>query len=211
MSRAVLIPALRRIFQVVDAAISDGVISLMACMQGFKAMGMWGGPRQGNMLDGGAPFYGVYQTSDARFVSVGALEPQFFSEMIDKTGLPQHYKSEQNNPAVWPELKTALTQAFMAKTRDDWAGVFAGSDACVTPVLNYEEAPEHPHNIARGSYVTVDGVTQPSPAPRFSRSECELSQASQSRRADSLDVLENWGLSVEEISSLKRSGAIDQD
>ena len=194
--------------QVVDAAITDGSAHLMTLFYTLSNLGVWTPQRASNMLDGGTPFYGVYETADARYVSVGALEPKFFAELIQRLELPESMINEQNNPARWSELKSALTHAFKGKTRDEWADLFAGSDACVTPVLNYEEAIDHPHNSARQSYFKVDGVNQPAPAPKFSRSKCAPPHVPHAEGADTNEVLETWGFATEDIERLTKAGVL---
>lgn len=194
--------------QVVDAAITDGTAHLMTMIYTLSRLGLWHTARERNMLDGGAPFYGVYRTKDDRFMSVGALEPQFFSRFAELIGLPEHLSNNQNDPSTWKELKTALSDAFVTKTRDEWTTVFADSDACVAPVLNYTEAPDHPHNAARATYLENTAGVQPSPAPRFSRSRCEAPAAPRASGTDTLQVLGDWGFEQHEIEELVRSGAL---
>lgn len=155
--------------QVVDAAMCDGAVSLMTAFQQLAAQGRWSEQREANLLDGGAHFYGVYACKDGRHLAVGPIEPQFYAELRERLGLagdPQF--DRQRDPAAWPELRERLAQVFLQRTRDEWAGVFAGSEACVTPVLSMSEAPGHPHLAARETFVRIDGVLQPAPAPRFS-------------------------------------------
>ncbi len=155
--------------QVVDAAMTDGASLLMAMIYGFKAGGRWRDVRASNLLDGGAPFYGAYRCADGKFVAVGSLEPQFFDALlaglaIDPASLPDRW-----NPRNWPQWHARLQAAFAARPRDEWAQIFAPTDGCVTPILSLEEAPQHPHNIARGTFEPGQGGPQPAPAPRFSR------------------------------------------
>nr|WP_296069351.1 CaiB/BaiF CoA-transferase family protein [uncultured Actinoplanes sp.] len=155
--------------QVVDVAMVDGSALLTSFLHGLLASGMWSHPRGENLLDGGAPFYATYATSDGRSVAVGALEPPFYHALLDGldlagAGLPPQYDREG-----WPVLREAFTARFRTRTRDEWATVFAGRDACVTPVLSPGEAPAHPHNQARGTFAPVGGLLQPAPAPRFGR------------------------------------------
>jgi alpha-methylacyl-CoA racemase len=155
--------------QVVDAAITDGVIRLMTLFIAQSQRGQFSEQRESNMLDGGAPWYGIYPTLDGLHVAVGAIEPQFFSQLIDRLRLDAGWKAAQHDASRWPEMRAAIGGAFGSRTRADWATVFEGSDACVTPVLTLSEAARHPHNAARGNFVTSDGVMQPAAAPRFSR------------------------------------------
>jgi alpha-methylacyl-CoA racemase len=173
--------------QVIDAAIVDGVSSLAAFVHGLRAMGRWGDARGTNLLDSGAPFYDVYETRDGRWMAVGALEPPFFAELVRLLGLdavpPQHDRDR------WPEMRRLFAEAFAARTRDEWAAVFAGTDACVSPVLTFAEAAQHPHLAARRTLAVVDGVLQPAPAPRFSGTPTAWPAAEPGRSAD---VLAHW-------------------
>ncbi len=155
--------------QVVDAAMVDGVAALSAMVWAFRGMGVWRDDRGQNLLDGHAPFYDTYVCQDGRHVAVGALEPQFYAELVDGLGLGEEELPPQLDPEGWPELRKRFTAVFKSRTRDEWARAFADTDACVTPILSFGEAPEHPHLAARGTFIEVDGITQPAPAPRFSR------------------------------------------
>ncbi len=155
--------------QVVDAAMVDGASMLGQMQWDFRGQGLWTDERGVNTLDGGAPFYDTYECSDGRYFSVGAIEPQFFAEMLAKLGLDQADLPYQLDVARWDELRAAITTAFKSRTRDEWAAVFDGSDACCWPILTFEEAPHHPHMAARGNLQEIDGVITPMPAPRFSR------------------------------------------
>ncbi len=157
--------------QVVDAAMTDGASLLMAMMYGFKANGVWRDERDRNLLDGGAPFYGAYRCADGKFVAIGPLEPQFFDVFVEKLGLDVSAIGDRWKPASWPAWREAIAGAFGARNRDDWTKVFENSDACVTPIMNMEEAPTHPHNVARRTFVDGEGGPQPAAAPRFSRTE----------------------------------------
>jgi alpha-methylacyl-CoA racemase len=152
--------------QVVDAAMVDGSASLLTMVHGLLGDGYWTDRRQANLLDGGAPFYDTYRCADGRWVAVGALEPQFYAELLDRLGVT--HDAPQHDVRAWPRLREALTAAFAARPRDEWAEHFAGTDACVAPVLSLAEAPHHPHLRARGTFTEVDGVPQPRVAPRFS-------------------------------------------
>lgn len=156
--------------QVVDAAMVDGVPAMMGLIHGMLAQGRWSDKRASNWLDGAAPFYRCYACADGRFVAVGALEPQFFAVLLDKTGLPAELAETQNDATTWPDQTARFESVFASKTRDEWAAVFEASDACVAPVLTFSEAPDHPHMAARSSLVRRDGVLQSNVAPRFSRS-----------------------------------------
>ncbi|MEH3156180.1 MAG: CaiB/BaiF CoA-transferase family protein [Gordonia paraffinivorans] len=156
--------------QVVDAAMVDGASVLGQMMWAFRGTGLWQDRRGVNLLDTGAPYYEVYETSDGRYMAVGAIEPQFYAQLIQGLGLADADLPDQNDLARWPELRARFTETFATRTRDEWAAVFDGTDACTTPVLDFTEAPAHPHLAARGTLADIDGVTQASVAPRFSRS-----------------------------------------
>jgi alpha-methylacyl-CoA racemase len=155
--------------QVVDAAMVDGAAVLMTMIHGFRATGLWTDERSANLLDGAAPFYGTYETADGHYVAVGAIEPQFYAALLRVAGLEDQPLSDQNDRSRWPELKETLRRVFLTRTRDEWCRQMEGADACFAPVLTLGEAPGHPHNVARKTFVDVGGVTQPAPAPRFSR------------------------------------------
>ena len=154
--------------QVVDCAMVDGAALLMAMIHGFAARGVWRDERGVNMLDTGAHFYDTYRRSDGKFIAVGAIEPQFYAELRRLAGLDDPAFDAQMDPSVWPELKRRLTAVFLTRTRDEWCALLEGTDACVAPVLSLSEAPAHPHNVARGTFVRSGDVVQPAPAPRFS-------------------------------------------
>lgn len=155
--------------QVVDAAMVDGVPAMMGLVHGMIAQGSWGETRQDNWLDGAAPFYRCYTCACGGFVAVGALEPQFYAQLLDKLGLPEEHRATQNDKMTWPARRATFAQIFASKTRDAWVAHFEGSDACVAPVLTFSEAATHPQMAARQTLQTVDGVTQSGVAPRFSR------------------------------------------
>jgi alpha-methylacyl-CoA racemase len=196
--------------QVVDAAMVDGTALLLAMCHGFRARGDWVDERGSNHLDGGAPFYAVYATADGQHLAVGALEPQFYAELLrllelDDTDLPA-----QTDRARWPELREALARVIGTRTRDHWAAVFAGSDACVAPVLSLEEATRHPHIVARGTFVSTAGVVQPAPAPRFSATPAEMTRPPALPGEHSRDALRDWGFAASEIDELLANGAVAQ-
>lgn len=194
--------------QVVDAAISDGSAHLMSVYYTLSKLGIWNTVRGRNMLDGGCPFYRAYKTSDAKFVSVGALEPHFFAELIDKLALSKDWLKKQHKHESWPELESTLANCFAAKTRDEWVAIFEGSDACVAGILDYEESIEHPHNQARDTYVTVGEQAQPAPAPRFSRTQCAIPEGPHAEGSDTVAVLSDLGLNESAIQRLQESGAL---
>jgi alpha-methylacyl-CoA racemase len=155
--------------QVVDAAMSDGVISLMSNFVSHARRGLFKEERGSNGLDGGAPYYRTYETADGRHISIGSIEPQFFKDLCERTGLPAALRGAQLDRARWPEMHAEFERIFRTRTRDEWVSLLEGTDVCFAPVLPLSEVPKHPHNLARGAFVDVDGVSQPAPAPRFSR------------------------------------------
>ncbi len=194
--------------QVVDAAMTDGVGLLMAMTYSLKARGRWRAERQANILDGGAPFYGVYRCADGKWVAVGALEPQFFAALVDRLGLEPDAFADRWDPRAWPAIRARLEAAFAERPRDEWAALFADSDACVAPVLDLDEAPRHPHNVARQTFVDLDGAPQPAPAPRFSRTRAEVGRPPAALGAEGEAILRESGLSDERIEALRRCGAL---
>ncbi len=194
--------------QVIDTAITDGSASLMSMFYGMDNLGLWNTNRGGNLLDGAAHFYDVYETLDGKFVSIGSIEPQFYAQLIEKANLDPELFAEQLNPAKWPELKERLTEVFKSKTRDQWCELMEGTDICFAPVLDYREAPLHAHNQARQTYVELGGVTQPAPAPRFSKSQLPQPRQGSAEGADTDTVLAGFGFEAGEIAALKSSGAI---
>ena len=187
--------------QVVDAAMVDGASALMAMWWGFKQQGMFAGARGSHLLDSGTHFYEVYETSDGKHLAIGAIEPQFYAELSAKLGLPPEFR-EQMNPKRWPELKAKLAGIVRGHTRDHWAALFEGSDACVAPVLSLDEAAAHEHARAREAFINVAGVKQPAPAPRFSRSKVETPKTRPQIGSDTAPVLSELGFSPAEIEAL---------
>ncbi|RLV10273.1 carnitine dehydratase [Streptomyces griseocarneus] len=177
--------------QVVDAAIVDGTAHLTAFVHGMLAAGAWQDRRGANLLDGGAPFYGTYETADGGHMAVGALEKRFYAEFLDRLGLADTVP-DRDDPARWAELRAAVAARFTQRTRDEWTDVFAHSDACVAPVLSLREAPHHPHLAARGTFVEHGGVTQPAPAPRFSATPGAVRRPPARPGADTEDVARDW-------------------
>lgn len=183
--------------QVIDAAITDGTASLMGVMYGLRASGVWSDERDNNMLDGGAHFYDVYETSDGKFVTIGSLEPQFYALLLEKLGLKDDPAfSAQMVKSEWPALSEKVAAAVKTKTRDEWTALMEGTDVCFAPVLTMGEAPSHPHNAARGTFVNVAGLTQPAPAPRFSRTPGAIQGPAAKVGADTEAVLADWGVSA---------------
>ncbi len=188
--------------QVVDAAMVDGAAFLMSPFFGMRAAGIWSNQRGDNLLDGASPFYDTYETSDGKAVAVGCLENKFFAEMTRIIGLDKRYIAIQNDRKVWPEMRRDLTAIFRSKTRDEWVALLEGTDACVSGVLDLDEAPKHPHNVARGIYPAHLGVPQPAPAPRFSRSTPDQPCAPPAAGADTRKVLADSGFAAGEIEEL---------
>ena len=195
--------------QIVDAAMTEGAASLMASIYGMHASGHWSDQREDNVLDGGSYYYGVYETSDGKFVSIGSIEGKFHDELLQLTGLQDASTEERNDQSGWPEKKDRMAEVIKSKTRDEWDDIMLGSDVCYTPVLDLSEAPSHPHNVARGSFVEVDGVVQPAPAPRFSRTPGEVQMPPPSPGQHTAEVLTDWGFSVEDVEKLKDVGAVN--
>ncbi|MDJ0793795.1 MAG: CaiB/BaiF CoA-transferase family protein [Woeseiaceae bacterium] len=195
--------------QVVDAAMTDGSALMMWMFHGFSAMGLHNVDRRGaNILDGGAHFYGCYETADGKYVSIGSIEPQFYAQLIELAELNPDKFARQLDQQRWPELRVALAEVFRQKTRDEWCELLEGTDVCFAPVLSLQEAPEHPHNAARETYVDVDGLLQPAPAPRFDRTPSEIRHGNRPLGSDTEDVLVEAGFDETEIESLRKSGCL---
>jgi alpha-methylacyl-CoA racemase len=196
--------------QVVDAAMVDGAASLMAMFFSMAAGGAFTDKRGTNLLDGGAHFYDTYETKDGKHVCIGSIEPQFYALLVEKAGLDKERFAPQMEAARWPELKAELTEVFKTRTRDEWCEIMEGTDVCFAPVLSIFEAPEHPHSKARNAFIEIDGVVQPAPAPRFSRTVPEVSHASPKPGQDSAAVLADCGFSAEEIARLQTEKVIPE-
>ena len=195
--------------QVVDSAMVDGVAALMAAIYGMRAAGLWSGKRQDNILDGGSHWYDTYETKDSRWICVGSLEPQFYALLLKHTGLTDHDDFKiQMDRTKWPVCKEKIAEIFKSKTRDEWCEIMEGTDVCFAPVLNMDEAFQHPHNVHRKTFPEIEGVPQPAPTPRFSRTVPEIRKPASAPGADTEDVLSDWGFSGEEIKTLKGAGAI---
>lgn len=177
--------------QVIDAAMTDGSALLSAFMYGYKAAGQWSNQRGENMLDGGAHFYDTYACADGKYVALGAIEPQFYAELRERCGIQDPLFDGQLDMARWPLLKLRLADIFRTRSRDEWCALLEGTDACFAPVLDWDEAPAHPHNVARRTFVTAHGVVQPSPAPRFSRTPPDTPGAPTAVSLD--EALAAWG------------------
>jgi len=188
--------------QVVDTSMVDGAAYLATYIYGMRALGLWSDERGGNTLDGGAPFYDIYETSDHQYVAVGAIEPQFFGELLELLELSDLGVPAPGDRSQWTVLHEALTEKFRTQTRDDWESLFAGTDACVTPVLSMGEAPKHEHLREWGTFVEHDGVIQPAPAPRFSRTPGAIKRAAHLPGQGGQAALRDWGLKETEIDKL---------
>ena len=194
--------------QVVDASMVDGAAVLMASIYGAQQTGWWQDERGVNLLDSGAPFYEVYETADHRYVSVGAIEPQFYASLMERVGLAGEDCPAQMDRAGWPALHAELTRIFKTRTRDAWCEIFENSDACFAPVLSIGEAHEHPHNTARGTFVETNGARQPQPAPRFSRTAAEIGPPPPGKGEHTGEVLEQAGFGADEIAALRSAGTV---
>lgn len=195
--------------QVVDAAIVDGTASIMSFMHSCVAVGFWEDKRQSNMLDGGAHYYGVYQCADGEYISIGSIEPQFYRLLLEKLEIPEAEMGleTQMDKAKWPELKQRVADKIAEKTRQQWCDIMEGTDICFAPVLSTAEAINHPHNVEREAYIERDGIFHPAPAPRFSKSTCELAPAPVEIGSHTQSVLASIGYSDGDINQLVSEGA----
>ncbi len=194
--------------QVVDAAMVDGAASLMAMFFSMAAVGAFTENRGTNMLDGGAHFYDTYETQDGKHICIGSIEPQFYALLVEKAGLDSERFAAQMDSSQWPAFKEELKEVFKAKTRDEWCDIMEGSDVCFAPVLSILEAPDHPHNKARQTFLEVDGMMQPAPSPRFSRTVPRISHSARVVGEDSVAVLKDCGFDDAEISDLQQAAVI---
>ncbi len=195
--------------QVVDISMTEGLAYLALGVYGMAAVGDYNHERMSNVLDGGAHFYRCYETKDNKFVSIASIEAKFYDLLLDKTGL----KDDENLPdqfdqSQWPAMSERLAAVFKTKTRDEWCEIMEGSDVCFAPVLTFNEAPDHPHNKARGTFVDVEGVAQPNPAPRFSRTPGSVKGAAPDVGADTREGLLSWGFDAGEVDALMEDKAI---
>jgi alpha-methylacyl-CoA racemase len=194
--------------QIVDAAMTDGSALLMAMMYGLKSLGVWQTERGTNIIDGGAHFYRTYQCSDGKWLSVGAIEPQFYALLLEKTGVSDERFQKQLDKDQWLTLTEELAAIFKTKTRDEWCKIMENTDVCFAPVLDMNEAPEYPHNKERGTFLEIEGVIQPAPAPRFSRTIPEAPCPPAKSGEHTKQILLQHGYSETEIDLLKRKGII---
>jgi alpha-methylacyl-CoA racemase len=194
--------------QVIDCAMSDGAASLMGMFYGLRAMGQWQDGRRSNLLDGGAHFYDTYRCRDGKWISIGAIEPQFYALLLDKTGLDDPAFGAQMDRSSWPALGNKLAEVFAAKTQAEWCDIMGGTDICFAPVLGMGDAPNHPHHIARGTFFELDGVIQPAPAPRFLSTPGEVQRPPAASGYHNREALLDWSFSTQEIDILTAVGAI---
>ena len=196
--------------QVVDVSMVEGSAYLMTAFFGMQASGFWQQARGENVLDTGAHYYNVYETSDGKYVSIGSIEPKFYAELLEKLGLSADELPKQNDRAQWGAMKERLSGLFKTKTRDEWCEIMEGTDICFAPILSLAEVHEHPQNKARESFVEIEGVVQPAPAPKFSRTEAEIQRPPPRRGEHTKAALSDWGLAPAEIAALEEAGAIRQ-
>ena len=194
--------------QVIDAAMTDGTASLLSGFYGMMAMGMWTTDRYKNRLDGGAFYYGSYECADGKHISLGSLEPQFYALLLEKCGIEDKSFDEQLDQEAWPLKRQKMEAIFKTKTRNQWCEILEGTDVCFAPVLDLEEAPDHPHNKERETFVNFEGITQPAPAPRFSRTQGTIQSSANLTGENSEEILEKWGFTNDQISNLRENCVI---
>ena len=187
---------------------TEGAASLMAGIYGLHAAGLWSSERASNFLDGGAYYYGTFACADGKFIAIGSIEGKFHDELVRITGLAGAPTEERNDRAAWPDKKARLAEIIKTKTRDEWDDLMSGSDVCYAPVLDLDEAPRHPHNVARQSFIEVDGVLQPGTAPRFSQTPGGVSGPPPAPGQHSDQILADWGFADDEIVRLRDAGAV---
>lgn len=193
--------------QVVDAAMVDGSALLATMVYGMRSMGVWG-ERGDNLLDGGAYYYGVYECADGQYVSIGSLEPQFYQELLRLTGADEAKLPLQGDKGAWPAARQHLEEIFKSKTRVEWCQIMEGSDVCFAPVLNLDEAMQHPHNVARQTFMKLDNLNVPAPAPRFSLTPGKVQRPAPHPGQHSHEVLTDWGFADTELAELNSCGAV---
>ena len=195
--------------QVIDVAMVDGVATLTTMVHSHLAAGIWRDERGVNLFDGGSPFYDTYECADGEYVAVGAIERQFFAELVRVLGVEDRVPG-QHDRTRWPEMRELFAATFKTKTRDEWAVVFADVDACVAPVMHLTEAAHHPHLAARETLVTIDDVTQPAPAPRFARTPGAIQRPPRTPGEDTTETLLDWGFDKDEVETLLAAGVVAQ-
>lgn len=196
--------------QVVDAAMVDGAALLMAMFFGSRGSPMFARDRGANLLDGGAHFYDTYETRDGKYISLGSIEPQFYAELLEKTGLAGEKLPGQMEQDAWPDLKRKLAELFRTRTRQEWCESMEGSDVCFAPVLSLDEVATHPHNRARATFVEMEGIVQPGPAPRFSRTRAEVRERDAARDLSAHAILGDYGVDSAQIARLLSDGVIKE-
>jgi alpha-methylacyl-CoA racemase len=194
--------------QVVDTAMVDGVASLMTAIYGMRGAGVFTDNRGENMLDTGAHFYDAYETSDGKYICIGSIEAKFYEELLQLSGLKGEELPRQLDRKSWPAMKERIAKLFRTKTRDEWCRIMEGSDVCFAPVLSMEEAPRHPHNRQRGTFIEENGVIQPAPAPRFSRTPSAIQRPPARPGEHTEEALRDWGFSASDLERLRACGAI---
>ena len=194
--------------QVIDAAMVDGAAVLMAMIHGMRQAGIWREQRGANLIDTGSHFYDTFETADGKYVAIGTIEPQFYAELIEKTGLAGEDLPHQMDRAQWPAMKERLEKIFKTKTRAQWCEIMEGSDVCFAPVLEMSEAPDHPHIRARETFVEYEGLVHPAPAPRFSRTPPVIASPPARAGQHTDEALADWGFDAREIAKLREGGAI---
>jgi len=194
--------------QVLDVSMVEGASSMMSLIYSMMASGMWAPQRGSNLLDGAAPFYDSYETRDGKYITIGSIELPFMKILIDKAELPEEWLDDHFNQAKWPERKKHLSELFKTKDQHEWCDLLEGSDACFAPVLPFWEAHKHPHNVARNSFIDIDGVTQPAPVPRFNRTVPEVTSGPVKPGQHSDDILSQIGLDSEEITELVKQNIV---
>jgi alpha-methylacyl-CoA racemase len=194
--------------QVIDAAMVDGAASLMTIFYALKAAGIWVDERESNVLDGGAHFFGAYETKDGKYVCIASIEAKFYAELLRLCGLKDEKMPHQNDRSKWTEMKQRFAAMFKTKTRDQWCEILEGSDSCFAPVLSLGEAPNHPHMAHRKTFVEVAGVVQPGPAPRFSRTPSAIQRTAARPGEHTQEALRDWGFSADELAKLRSAKAI---
>ncbi|MCZ6472839.1 MAG: CaiB/BaiF CoA-transferase family protein [SAR324 cluster bacterium] len=196
--------------QVVDVSMVEGAAYLMTSIYGLHASGIWNNERGSNLLDGGAHYYNVYETSDGKYVSVGAIEPKFYQQLLERTGLEGEELPGQQDRDAWPQFRRRLAEIFKTHTRDEWCEIMEGAEVCFAPVLYMDEVRGHSQNAARESFLDIDGVVQPAPAPRFSRTASQVQSPPARRGEHSAAALKDWGIPPEEVQALCDAGVVDQ-
>ena len=194
--------------QVVDAAMTDGAAILMTAIYGMHGAGFFTDQRESNILDGGAHFYDTYETQDGKYISIASIETKFYQEFLERTGFSDPKHVDHRDRTRWAGRAEDMKALFLTKTRDEWCKALEGTDVCFAPVLSMTEAPKHPHNIARQTFVEHNGVTQPAPAPRFSRTPSAIQKAPSKHGADTDAVLKDWGFSSDDVAQLKSNRTV---